>query len=610
MIRSTSTEIESQRRDRSALVGLLAQAGSKVRGASCTCPSPTHEDHRASASIHEAGGIWRVKCHSCGWSGDVFDVQALVEGRTLPDVLKDARGRPERRSWAISDQAVTERPEARRKRSSGPGGRFPDLDSIRAKVPHCTEVFEYRKPDGAVHCLVVRSDHPGEGKSIRQMIHDPEGGYRWGGPGGGPHPLFGLELIADADSVVVVEGERCATVLQRHGIAAVTSLGGAGKAHLTDWRPLAGKRIIIWPDNDAPGERHGRDVVRILEALNPAPSIKWLDPGLLYLSPKDDCIDFIENLSVETDAQVGEALRETLKLAAPIGPSTGVVGILEDAISGRRQCIDWPWPLVGGLSKALLPGTITLLAAPPGASKSFMLLEAAASWHQAGISIAVMELEDGRAYHLRRALAQRTGIADLTDDSWCREHPDKARAAYRDHAAWLDSFGRCIHDYPGDSHPEYAGALKWITHQAEAGKRIIAVDPLTICKTDARPWEADQDFMVQAKAIIEGSAASLVLVLHPRKGATDRGVDDLSGGASFGRLAHTVLFLEALPEPRSVAIRDRLSGIKSEESINRIIHISKARNGKGSGLRIGATFSAETLRLVEHGIVLKKEPSR
>ncbi|MCC5829360.1 MAG: hypothetical protein JJU36_07920 [Phycisphaeraceae bacterium] len=610
--RSPSPEVESMRRDRSALVAMITRAGSKMHGASCTCPSPDHDDRNPSASIFtDPAGVVRVKCHSCGWSGDIFDLTALVEGRSLSDVLREAAGRPERRPSPVSDAPEAAEPtEARRKPSGGSGGKHPDVESIKARVPHCTEVYQYRRADGGIYCLVVRSDPQGEPKKISQMVPDPEGGFRSGGPGSGPHPLFNLERIADADEVVIVEGEACAGILQRHGIVAVTSLGGAGKAHLTDWSPLAGKSVVVWPDHDAPGEKHGSAIIKILETLDPVPTISLLDPGLLHVPAKGDVVDYIDRLSVETDAQVAKALRETLKLAKPIGPSSGVVGILEDAISGRRKCIDMPWPAIGGLSKALLPGSICLLAAPPGASKSFMLMEAGMHWHQAGIPVALLELEDGRSYHLRRALAQRTGLSGLTDDGWCKDHPEKVRQAYDDHRAWLDSFGRCIFEYPGDGHPDYRGVLAWITHQAESGKRIIAVDPLTICKTDARPWEADQDFMVQAKAIIEGSASSLVLVLHPRKGATDRGVDDLSGGASFGRLAHTVLFLEALPEPRSVAIRDRLSGIKTGQEINRIVHLAKTRNGKGAGLRIGCTFDPETLRLIEHGIILKKESSR
>ena len=54
--------------------------------------------------------------------------------------------------------------------------------------------------------------------------------------------------------MVLVEGERCAQALIDAGIVATTAMNGA-KAPVakTDWSPLAGKAVIIWPDRDKPG---------------------------------------------------------------------------------------------------------------------------------------------------------------------------------------------------------------------------------------------------------------------------------------------------------------------------------------------------------------------
>ena len=41
------------------------------------------------------------------------------------------------------------------------------------------------------------------------------------------------------------------------GIPATTAMSGANTAvEKTDWSPLAGKRVIIWPDNDAAGQKY------------------------------------------------------------------------------------------------------------------------------------------------------------------------------------------------------------------------------------------------------------------------------------------------------------------------------------------------------------------
>lgn len=78
--------------DRATLEHEIRNAGSTIKRSACNCPHPDHDDGKASASIHESkGGAWRVKCHGCGWLGDVYDLRAVLTGRPLDDVLRDAR---------------------------------------------------------------------------------------------------------------------------------------------------------------------------------------------------------------------------------------------------------------------------------------------------------------------------------------------------------------------------------------------------------------------------------------------------------------------------------------------------------------------------------------
>jgi hypothetical protein len=64
-------------------------------------------------------------------------------------------------------------------------------------------------------------------------------------------PLYNQVGLKAADAVVLVEGEKCAAALVDLGICATTAMNGA-KAPIdkTDWSPLKGKRVIIWPDHD------------------------------------------------------------------------------------------------------------------------------------------------------------------------------------------------------------------------------------------------------------------------------------------------------------------------------------------------------------------------
>lgn len=81
-------------KSRDGLIAELQAAGCKIKGNACTCPNPDHDDANASCGVFKLEGtadVWNFKCHSCGVFGDVYDLQAMLTGRTLDDVLRDAR---------------------------------------------------------------------------------------------------------------------------------------------------------------------------------------------------------------------------------------------------------------------------------------------------------------------------------------------------------------------------------------------------------------------------------------------------------------------------------------------------------------------------------------
>src|SRR5260221_2677239 len=41
---------------------------------------------------------------------------------------------------------------------------------------------------------------------------------------------------------------------------ATTTMGGAKAPHLTDFAPVAGRPVIVWPDHDEPGQEYARTV--------------------------------------------------------------------------------------------------------------------------------------------------------------------------------------------------------------------------------------------------------------------------------------------------------------------------------------------------------------
>lgn len=150
-----------------------------------------------------------------------------------------------------------------------------------------------------------------EGKTFRPFHRD---GESWviGDPAGTKIPLYELQSLAAADVVYVVEGEKCADVARELGLIATTSAHGSKSPHLTDWSPLAGKRVIILPDNDTPGETYACEVARILTTL-PKPATVTLRrlPGL---GPGGDIDDFA--LAGRNNAKANEEMRAEIEALA------------------------------------------------------------------------------------------------------------------------------------------------------------------------------------------------------------------------------------------------------------------------------------------------------
>jgi putative DNA primase/helicase len=85
-----------------------------------------------------------------------------------------------------------------------------------------------------------------------------------------PRPLYGLDLLAaNTDAgVIVVEGEKAADAARTicPGVV-VTWPGGSKAVRYVDWTPLAGRKVLIWPDADAPGHDAARAICGALAGI-------------------------------------------------------------------------------------------------------------------------------------------------------------------------------------------------------------------------------------------------------------------------------------------------------------------------------------------------------
>ncbi len=85
--------------------------------------------------------------------------------------------------------------------------------------------------------------------------------------------LYNLDLLSAQPQakVLIVEGEKTADAANqmfvRENIIAITWMGGSGAVNKTDWTPLMLRDIIIWPDNDAPGQKACNEIVNSLRRV-------------------------------------------------------------------------------------------------------------------------------------------------------------------------------------------------------------------------------------------------------------------------------------------------------------------------------------------------------
>lgn len=86
-----------------------------------------------------------------------------------------------------------------------------------------------------------------------------------------PRPLYNLDKIAANPNapIIVCEGEKAAdaAALIFAGSVATTSVAGAKASAQTDWTPLSGRRVLIWPDTDSTGEEYAHEVASIVADL-------------------------------------------------------------------------------------------------------------------------------------------------------------------------------------------------------------------------------------------------------------------------------------------------------------------------------------------------------
>jgi hypothetical protein len=228
----------------------------------------------ASLSIKLSGadaGLW--KDHATDEGGDLISLYRAFMGysgnadfvQSLKEIAKEYFRDPvdiERPSWRPT-------PTERIAQNKEKLGTKPRDDLIGLGPPVAT--YKYYDTRGNIIASVVRYQPDGtrENKTFRPYcFRIIDGVQKWVQGAPDLRPLYRLPEIALTSTVVLCEGEGKADALAQLGIEATSAMQGANAPiDKTDWSPLAGKTVIIWPDNDAPGFAYARNVAARLQSL-------------------------------------------------------------------------------------------------------------------------------------------------------------------------------------------------------------------------------------------------------------------------------------------------------------------------------------------------------
>ncbi len=191
-------------------------------------------------------------------------------------------------------------------------------------------VWEYHDSEGRIVGIVTRYDHADGRKVVKPLSPNAQG--RWVAKAmPAPRPLYDLHILAKLESgsqVFVVEGEKCAEVIKGLGLVGTTSVGGSKGAKHSDWSALAGLDVVFLPDNDDPGKAYAQDVVELLRAVEPSPSIRIVE--LQGLAPKGDIADWVA--AGGTKEQLLELVEKVPEWKPPVEPWPELVPFEEEPL--------------------------------------------------------------------------------------------------------------------------------------------------------------------------------------------------------------------------------------------------------------------------------------
>ena len=433
---------------------------------------PLHDDRNPSFSCNVNDGIW--KCHGCGKSGNAQQLAQLL-------------------------------------------GVDPPEDSSRERP--LTEVARYTYHDeSGKPYLQVRRYSP---KTFRQFRSDGNGGWL-PGLNGTPPILYWLPEILKSPIVYIVEGEKDVETLRVWKIPATTNPGGAGK-----WRPefsesLKGKSVVIIPDRDAPGEKHGKEIACSLWGKAKAIKVLLLPKGkdVTEWKAAGGTLDDLRKL-VEATLCLSEPPRLE---EVPVAGRLSLVS-LRDLLAEPEERFEY-------LVENLLPsGGLSLLSAKPKTGKSTLARQ---------LVLAVARGEEFLGRKTEKGLSIYLAL-------------EERRADVRSHFRKMGAKGdENLKIFAGISPVD---GLKMLRNTAEyENPSLIVVDTLArLVRVKDMNDYSQVISALEPLLSLAREVGSHVLLLHHAKKGDSRGIDSILGSTGLAGTVDTIISLHRGEDYRSIS---------------------------------------------------------
>lgn len=316
-------------------VNLIKKGGNFITN---RCAMNQHKEKHFCVSIDALKQIWY--CNDCQVGGSVIDWIAVAGGKNPMEVFKE-----------LAKEVGSQRPPAKEPRSN--------------VKPTLVKTYDYTDEHGNLLYQVCRY-HP---KTFKQRQPVPGGGWKWTMDGAVRVP-YRLPEVIRASTVIIAEGEKDCDTLFDLGFTATCNVCGAEQWLDAYSHFLAGKDIIIVPDNDDKGTSHAKIVAKSLDQK--ANSIKVVPMP----SPFKDATEFAEAQNDKASAMaILKGLFEKAVHSLPPLPIYTIEELEREYINFYSQnqtnsiSIGAFLPSLKSL-RPLIPGELMVLIASTGVGKS------------------------------------------------------------------------------------------------------------------------------------------------------------------------------------------------------------------------------------------------